>query len=41
MIFIIIPDADGKLIYFMKRHVPFIVEFIMGMCIRTAQKGSV
>ncbi|MGD0819936.1 MAG: hypothetical protein ABSA71_04240 [Desulfomonilia bacterium] len=39
--FIIIPGADGKFIYFMKRHFPFIVELIMRWGICKAQKGRV
>ena len=39
--FIIIPGVDGKFIYFMKRHFPFIVELIMRRGIRKVQKGSV
>lgn len=36
--FIIIPCADGKFIYFMKRHFPFIVDLIMRRGISKAQK---
>ena len=39
--FIIIPGVDGKFIYFMKRHFPFIVELIMRRGICKVQKGSV
>lgn len=37
--FIIIPGADGRLTYFMKRHFPGIVDLIMRRGIRKAQKG--
>ena len=39
--FIIIPGADGKFIYFMKRHFPFIVELIIRRGIRKAQKERI
>lgn len=38
--FMIIPGADGRFTYFMKRHLPGIVELIMRQGIRKAQKAK-
>jgi len=37
--FMIIPGFDGKLTYFVKRHLPFIIDRVMGAAIRKAQKN--
>ena len=36
--FMIIPGFDGKLTYFLKRHLPFIIDRVMGAAINKTQK---
>ena len=36
--FMIIPGFDGKLTYFLKRHMPFIIDMVMGSAINKTQK---
>ena len=36
--FMIIPGFDGKLTYFLKRHVPFIIDIVMNSAIKKIQK---
>ncbi|MFA5322807.1 MAG: SDR family oxidoreductase [Smithella sp.] len=36
--FMIIPGFDGKLTYFLKRHIPFIIDMVMGSAINKVQK---
>jgi 3-dehydrosphinganine reductase len=38
--FMIIPGFDGKLTYWMKRHLPFIVNMVMDGAIKKVQKGK-
>jgi short-subunit dehydrogenase len=37
--FMIIPGFDGKLTYFLKRHMPFIIDMVMDSAIKKAQKS--
>ena len=37
--FMIIPGFDGKLIYFVKRHFPFVINMVMDSAISKTQKG--
>lgn len=38
--FMIVPGGGGRLAFFMKRHVPGVVDAIMGRAIRKAQRGT-